>query len=567
MAWAGINFDYMGKYLICLVVVQIICLNYFFCTIFLKVTTDDQESKPNNVKSLDTCSICLEEVYEDDGATPNCCKDLFHHICIQEWLETGDTSAKCPTCGTLFTRVVKVVKANPSKHQNQPPTNASYSYQSSGTLDYMYLQHEYGDIIWISDESDKEESLSEDETVNFETKTRNSTTFSEDLQKLCTRKVNELNEESYIRLKVRRNSVWQDVKLKCGRLKEKQLSENSFVKVEFVGEPAVDEGGPKRELFCLLHKEVYSTSLFEGKEEGRGKIFSHNFNAIQNNDYFIYGLCCGLALVNGAVGPQFFSPPVVDYILNGNVNSVKCSVESIPSKATRNKLEEIDSITDAKEFEDKVVTYFGDSLRDMGYAKPIVISNKKEFLRTATIHYTLVHSICELNQFIDGLNVVGVLQILRNHPVESRAILQCSCNKLTAETVDGLFTYNLSDEGSNRNQQEKSILFFWSQFLEDVERGEIQKEVGDCDRNSRMSIVVSLQAVLSFITGSTHIPPLGFHPPPSIVFLHDVKNRKMYVSTCSNVLFFPVSEHFLEYNRFKEEFLFCMLNAPGFGNV
>ena len=182
MAWAEINFDYMGKYLICLVVIQIICLNCFFCTIFLK------------------------EVYEDDGATPDCCKDLFHHICIQEWLEAGDTSAKCPTCGTLFTRVVKVVKANPSKHQNQPPTNASYSYQSSGTLDYMYLQQEYGDIIWISDESDKEESLSEDETVNFERKTRNSTTFSEDLQKLCTRKVNEWNEESYIRLKVRRNS-------------------------------------------------------------------------------------------------------------------------------------------------------------------------------------------------------------------------------------------------------------------------------------------------------------------------------------------------------------------------
>ena len=324
------------------------------------------------------CSICLEEVHEDDGATPDCCKDLFHRICIQEWLETGDTSAKCPTCETHFTRVVKMVKAN-----NQP-TNASCSYQSTGTLDYMYLQKEYGDIMWISDESDKEESLPEDEPVNFETKTRNSTTFSEDLQKLCTRKADKWVEESYIRLKVRRNFVWQDVKLKCGRLEEKQLSENSFLKVEFVGEPAVDEGGPKRELFCLLHKEVYSTSLFKGKE-GRGKIFSHNLTAVQNNKYFIYGLCCGLALVNGAVGPQFFSHPVVDYILSGNVNSVKCSVESIPSKATRSKLEEIDSITDAKEFEDKVVTYFGNTLQEMGYTKPVVFPNKKEFLRTATI--------------------------------------------------------------------------------------------------------------------------------------------------------------------------------------
>ena len=112
--------------------------------------------------------------------------------------------------------------------------------------------------------------------------------------------------------------------------------------------------------------------------------------------------------------------------------------------------------------------------------------------------------------------------------------MQCSCNKLTAEMVDGLFKFNLSDEGSNKNQQEKSILFFWSQFLEDVERGDIQKEIGDS--NSRISIVVSLQAVLAFITGSTHIPPLGFHPPRSIAFLHD-ENRKMHVSTCSNILF------------------------------
>ena len=84
--------------------------------------------------------------------------------------------------------------------------------------------------------------------------------------------------------------------------------------------------------------------------------------------------------MNGAVGPQFFSLPVVDYILSGNVNSVKWSVESIPSKATRSKLEEIDSITDAKEFEDKVVTYFGNSLQDMGYTKLVVFPNKKEFL-------------------------------------------------------------------------------------------------------------------------------------------------------------------------------------------
>ena len=278
---------------------------------------------------------------------PDGCNDIFHRHCIEEWLNTGEgTSAKCPTCETFFTRVVQEVKDNPPKEQDQPVI-ASSSSQHSRTVDHMYVQHQYGELVCISDSSDNEESLSEDGTVTIEDDNVNNTTLSADLTQLCEKKVHPLNEESTVRLKVRRNSVWQDVKMKCKKMKKKQLSENCFVKAEFVGEAAVDQGGPKRELFCLLHKEVYSSSLFTGEEEGKGKIFSHNLLAIQGNDYFTYGLCCGLGILNGAVGPQFFSPPVVDYILHGDVNEVKCSIESIPNKAIRQKLEEVTDITDA----------------------------------------------------------------------------------------------------------------------------------------------------------------------------------------------------------------------------
>jgi len=34
--------------------------------------------------------------------------------------------------------------------------------------------------------------------------------------------------------------------------------------------------------------------------------------ALQLDEYYKYGLSCGLAIVNGSVGPHFFSPPVVD---------------------------------------------------------------------------------------------------------------------------------------------------------------------------------------------------------------------------------------------------------------
>ena len=340
-----------------------------------------------------------------------------------------------------------------------------------------------------------------------------------------------------------------------------------LIKVQFVGEAAVDEGGPKREFFCLLHKELYSSSLFAGGEQGEGKVFAHNLVAVQGNEYYFYGLCCGLAIVNGAVGPQFFCAPVVDYILYGDVKHVKHSIDSIPNKEIRLKLQHLNSTSDAKLFESKMLADFSKPIQVMGYTKPILFADKNELLSSATVHYTLSHSLCELNQFIDGLKVVGVLDILGKHPFESRTIFQSSSNVLTAELVNDIFSAVLSCEGSNRNEKEKTILFYWNQFLEDAEQGLLQSEVYDPSKDCNLTVNITLSAILAFVTGSTHVPPLGLHPQPSIAFIYEDGNRKMYVSTCTNTMYFPVTERFLQYGTFKKEFLFCMLNSPGFGNV
>lgn len=113
-------------------------------------------------------------------------------------------------------------------------------------------------------------------------------------------------------------------------------------------------------------------------EEGNGQIFAHNLTALQLNEYYKYGLCCGLAIVNGSVGPQFFSPPVVDYLLHGNFTHVKNHIDSIPNKDVKDKLKELNSIDDPELFEEKAMSYFSKSFYDMGYLKP-VFSNKEEF--------------------------------------------------------------------------------------------------------------------------------------------------------------------------------------------
>ena len=57
-------------------------------------------------------------------------------------------------------------------------------------------------------------------------------------------------------------------------------NETKPLKVTFLGEPAVDEGGPKREFFMLLMGEIANNgSLLDGSPNN--KILRHNTSAFQ----------------------------------------------------------------------------------------------------------------------------------------------------------------------------------------------------------------------------------------------------------------------------------------------
>ena len=46
------------------------------------------------LKNIDTCSICLKAMYENDF-TKTLCKHIFHKHCINTWLEKKNS---CPLC-------------------------------------------------------------------------------------------------------------------------------------------------------------------------------------------------------------------------------------------------------------------------------------------------------------------------------------------------------------------------------------------------------------------------------------------------------------------------------------
>lgn len=65
---------------------------------------------------------------------------------------------------------------------------------------------------------------------------------------------NSMESGGKIRLKVRRSCIWEDTVAKMKRVRREGLS--GLVTVQFIGEPAVDEGGPRKEFFYLVHKHM-----------------------------------------------------------------------------------------------------------------------------------------------------------------------------------------------------------------------------------------------------------------------------------------------------------------------
>ena len=134
------------------------------------------------------------------------------------------------------------------------------------------------------------------------------------------------------RIIIRRKHVWEDAlhQLKCG------FDVHKHPKVTFVGEPAVDDGGPRREFFHLLIGSIAGNNhLFCGDETSR--VPMHNMMELGKRTYYYVGMMLALSLVHGGPSPKFFSAAMADYIVYG-MGKVKATPGDVPDHAMRKKL-------------------------------------------------------------------------------------------------------------------------------------------------------------------------------------------------------------------------------------
>lgn len=140
--------------------------------------------------------------------------------------------------------------------------------------------------------------------------------------------------DSY-RIKIRRKAVWVDTiqQLRHGLPFDKHL------RVTFLGEPAVDAGGPLREYLHLLVGGVArNNSLFVGDETSRAP--AHNIAEVDRKTYYFVGVILAMSIVHGGPAPCFFTEAVADFILYG-LDKTRPTIEDVPDTVVRMQLDKV----------------------------------------------------------------------------------------------------------------------------------------------------------------------------------------------------------------------------------
>lgn len=154
----------------------------------------------------------------------------------------------------------------------------------------------------------------------------------EHCQSYCT-----LDEEDEERITVRRSHIWEDTV----RTLKRNIDLRKTIKITFLGEPGIDDGGPRREYLRLLMKEISEQSLLTGPP--LCKVLTHNTLAMQKKLYRYIGEAIVMSVTQGGPGPMCFASSVVDY-LQGGIERVRPRLDDVPNEMVKELLRKVSYI-------------------------------------------------------------------------------------------------------------------------------------------------------------------------------------------------------------------------------
>ncbi|KAI9531108.1 hypothetical protein NQZ68_000602 [Dissostichus eleginoides] len=155
-----------------------------------------------------------------------------------------------------------------------------------------------------------------------------------------------------------------------------------------------------------------------------------------------------------------------------------------------------------------------DYLANAGCLRPVHSDSDRELLVKDIVMFQVVHRVQ-----------------VRKHPDSFKPLFCYEEHLLSADQMDNLFIIQLSPEGSNKRTAEETVVTYWRDYLQDAEEEEGPTKV---------------QKILTFATGASVVPPIGFSPTPSVEFIQngedDFASTPLFpiANTCVNCIRLPL---------------------------
>ena len=215
-----------------------------------------------------------------------------------------------------------------------------------------------------------------------------------------------------LKLYVQRSKVWKQVlnEMLNNKIKTTQMT------VQFIGEPVIDTGGPTREMFTIVFKQVAESGITRG--EVPNLTFMHDQQALNNCYFKVLGQLVALSLLKCGIGPHFFCPILAHYIIGIEYKPVSSDLFAQLPAENRQVKDKLTSLvaSESEETWNNEMSSF-DERFDMDINNvSIPIERKEEFAKSVVRHLMISSVAEETYSFMDGLSLFGVLELLKQYP-------------------------------------------------------------------------------------------------------------------------------------------------------
>ena len=101
---------------------------------------------------------------------------------------------------------------------------------------------------------------------------------------------------------------------------------------------------------------------------------------------------------------------------------------------------------------------------------PLSLEEKEWYVKIILRHLLVDSTTYLLEDFKGGLQTLGVLEAIKNHPERFRDVFtKENLKPLDAATVDALFSIELAEVGSNARAKQELAIINWRDYLQDCE--------------------------------------------------------------------------------------------------